>query len=524
MKKNRIFLCTLCSALAALMLVACSQGKDYREVIPADAFMVFSANPKSLAHKAQIGDFTKSPIYAQIEQAMAKDNEMTPESREYVLSLIADPAKAGLSMDHDCFLFMQTRNIAANDMNVGIVYKVKDRKAIDNMCEWMITQGASIEKIDAEGLTVYTDGGNGSHVALAYDDNVFVAYVSPMNPTAGTEALKTLFTQKKDQSIMGNQHAATILDGSNDASMFISYSSIWPMVEQQMGGIGMAGMEWLGKMSIAMPVNFEKGRIVSDAKIFFDDADAEKQYREMAEANMTFNGDLLKYLPEGSMAVFGGAMNGAKTYELFQKIPMYSMVLAMVPQAKTIFDAIEGDLVLSFNTMSAGGRFPEATIMAKVNDPNMLETVRGLMAMGNLPHRDIAPGQYEGTIEGIPYWFGVKDGVFYATSDFRTIALMNDGGASMHNKYGNLFNGFGGFAIDFNALHSMLQRLIAEGVIPAQVGMALPYVALFEDMYSTATSQTEVSIVTNMTDKEKNAADVLYHAIEQLVVMIIGMN
>ena len=527
MKRNRIYLYTLCTALMALMLIACSKGKDYRDVIPADAFMVMSANPKSLAHKAQIGDFTQSPIYAQIEKVVTGEGDMTPEDQEYIMSLIAEPSKAGMSMDHDCFVFFNGKDIArGDDMSIGLVYKVKDRKAIDKFMEWISAQDGSMEKTEVDGLTVFAAGQDSYNpVAFAYNNDAFVLLAAPMNPDGNVEALKALFTQKKDQSIMDKQHAASVLDGSNDMSVFFSYSAIWPAVEQQMGMFGgMPGMEWIGKMSIAVPVNFEKGRVVADMKVFFDDADAEKQYLEITEANMSTNGDLLKYLPEGSAAVVVGGMNGAKTYEILQKIPMYSMVLAMAPQAKTILDMIEGDIVLSFNTMSAGGEFPEATLLAKVNDPKTLETVRELFGMVGISGMETASGKYEGAYDGIPYWYGMHDGIFYATTDARVPALLNGGGASMYDKYGRLFtSSYGGMVIDFTAVKNMLQKLIAEGVIDMEVGMALPYVGMFEDMYMTSTQMLETNVVVNMTDKEKNAADVLYHSLVQLVNMMIGM-
>ncbi len=525
MRKKSIHLCALCTALIAFLFAACSQGKDYREVIPADAFMVTSMNPKSLAHKAQIGDFTQSPLYAQIEKLVNEESGMTPENQEYLLSLVAQPSKAGLSMDHDSFMFLHGEDLASGNMGIGIVYKVGNRGEVDKFIEWGIANEMPLEKEDVEGLTLYTDGDNRNAVALAYDDNTFVVYVSPMNPEDGVEKLKALFAQKKEESIMGKPHAAAVLDGSNDMSVFFSYSAIWPTLEQQMGMLGgMAGLDWLGKMSIVVPVNFEKGQIVSEMRIYFDDKEAEKQYQDMAAVNLTMNGDLLKYLPQGSVAAFGSGINGEKTYEMLQKIPMYSMVLAMAPQAKTIFDAIDGDMVLSFNTMSAGGEFPEMTLLARVKDPDMQESLLGLMNMGGVPHRNIAPGQYEGSIEDIPYWFGVRDGLFYVTSDVRAIALMDNGGESMHDKYGHLFtNNYGGFVIDFNALCDMLEKLIVEGAVDVQVGMALPYISLFEDAYMTTGELTRADMVTNMADKDKNAADVLYHSIEQLIVMLIGM-
>ena len=50
MKKLYFF----CIALVALMLASCG-GKDYREMLPADSFVIVSINPESLSRKAQVG-------------------------------------------------------------------------------------------------------------------------------------------------------------------------------------------------------------------------------------------------------------------------------------------------------------------------------------------------------------------------------------------------------------------------------------------------------------------------------------
>ena len=67
MKKLYFF----CIALVALMLASCG-GKDYREMLPADSFVIVSINPESLSRKAQVGDFTQSVYYKMAEQALAR--------------------------------------------------------------------------------------------------------------------------------------------------------------------------------------------------------------------------------------------------------------------------------------------------------------------------------------------------------------------------------------------------------------------------------------------------------------------
>ena len=69
-------------------------------------------------------------------------------------------------------------------------------------------------------------------------------------------------------------------------------------------------------------------------------------------------------------------MDGTRTYEMLQKIPMYSMVFAMAPQVKPIMEAIDGDIALSFHGMTDNGRMPELSLIAELKDPAIMETIK----------------------------------------------------------------------------------------------------------------------------------------------------
>ena len=521
MKRIYTYLNVFCAAAVALLLVSCGGGNDYRNLIPADAITVFSVNPKSIAHKAQVGDFTQSVIYKQIDRMLGED-DITPERRAYILSLIAEPSKTGLSMDHDCFWFVSGQNIQYGDFMTGMVFKVKDRKALDKLADFVI-EDSDMGRYAEGDITIITDQDGWSTEVLAYNGDACMIFFASGEYGENLPVIKRLFEQKKAESIMSSQHLASTFNGSYDMSMAMSYRSLMPMIKQQLG-MAMPGIDFIGKMSVVMPVNFEKGRIVSDAKVYFDDKDAEKQYEEMSKANRVLQGDLMKYLPANSVAVFGGGISGAKTYELLQSMPMFSMAMAMVPQVKAIFEGIEGDIVLSFNKMSTNGKYPEATLMAEAANAEVLETIRGLIAT-MLPMKQVSEGAYEGNLMGVPFWFGLKDKMLYASTDPCFAALLGGaGGASLNDKYGKLYKGnYGMFVIDCVALRDMLEVLIANRVIDDEVGMALPFIGIFEDMQFHGSSLNDAKMEVNMTDKGKNAADVLYHTIESAIGMFMGM-
>ena len=117
MKKLYFF----CIALVALMLASCG-GKDYREMLPADSFVIVSINPESLSRKAQVGDFTQSVYYKMAEQALADAPE---EERGRILSLLAHPSETGLDVGSDVFMFVTMENASqTGNPTVGGLFKV----------------------------------------------------------------------------------------------------------------------------------------------------------------------------------------------------------------------------------------------------------------------------------------------------------------------------------------------------------------------------------------------------------------
>ena len=127
------------------------------------------------------------------------------------------------------------------------------------------------------------------------------------------------------------------------------------------------------------------------------------------------DGDFLKMLPAENVATLAGSMDGTRTYEMLQKIPMYSMVFAMAPQVKPIMEAIDGDIALSFHGMTDNGRMPELSLIAELKDPAIMETIKGMIPV---PMQEMAPGQYALSPDAnTTIYFGLNDNTFYATTD-----------------------------------------------------------------------------------------------------------
>lgn len=72
---------------------------------------------------------------------------------------------------------------------------------------------------------------------------------------------------------MGNSQLAQAIERPSDMKFVMDYGSVMAVAGEQIGTAGLSGFEFLNKMS--MPVDFEKGKIVAEARILFSDKEAE---------------------------------------------------------------------------------------------------------------------------------------------------------------------------------------------------------------------------------------------------------
>lgn len=476
MKKLYFF----CIALVALMLASCG-GKDYREMLPADSFVIVSINPESLSRKAQVGDFTQSVYYKMAEQALADAPE---EERGRILSLLAHPSETGLDVGSDVFMFVTMENASqTGNPTVGGLFKVGDRKKLDSFLGWL-SQKSGFTSFEEDGITFLANTQGADMPVVAYDETALLVYTAPVDNDQAKAAAKKLFAQKKTESLMGNSQLAQAIERPSDMKFVMDYGSVMAVAGEQIGTAGLSGFEFLNKMSMAMPVDFEKGKIVAEARILFSDKEAEKQYMEMVAAQRKMDGDFLKMLPAENVATLAGSMDGTRTYEMLQKIPMYSMVFAMAPQVKPI-----------------------------------METIKGMIPV---PMQEMAPGQYALSPDAnTTIYFGLNDNTFYATTDSDALVFLTGAQTSAYEaEVGKLFRGsYGTMFVDFPAVRSLIESLIAQNRLDQSAAASLMALSLFDTLEITGRTERQGELVLNMTDKDKNAAEVLYKTIEGFAQM-----
>lgn len=504
----------LCTALLSIMLIGCGGDKDYRNMLPDDSFMIMSMNMKSLREKANASD---SFLHKFIRQRIEANPEMSDVDRDYLLSIISDPSQTGIDDASDCFMFMNMEEGAKYE--VGMLFRIKDLGKFENLINFGIQKGMP-EKRTEKGFTLVTEG-NGA-MMLAYNTEGAMIFISKGGYKQNIARVTELFNQKKKRSLIANKEILKTLDTHNDICMMMSLANLPSDMLKEVESNPI--FELSKKAILIYPVNFEKGKIVSEGKVYFADSKSEKEYFDL-NYMVKQNGNLVKFIPQNSIFTIG--MNGKtviKIYEQLTKIPMYGQIVNSMPQIKTILDAIEGDVIISFNKMDASGKTPEATLVAEIKDPAAIQNMMGILAA--MPVKQTAPYQYEASMPDFPnFSFGLQGNMLYITTDpIAASAIKGANIASIEPRFGKLFkDSYSTVAIDLMSLHSMLEAMLANRTVSQRMADMLPMIKIFDTWEMSTVSRTEVSMIANMTDKENNALDTIYHTVEFMVTPFIKM-
>ncbi len=491
-----------CLTAAAALIVSCGGGADYRNVLPADSFVTMSVDAASLLKKSGTCDAASNPLLDRLKTELDKAEELSAEEKEYLFSLLENPAESGLDLKKELFLFMSADGADINNPEVGggLLFPVGDKSKLDALIA-RINEKSGTETVTEAGVSVVKIGEESEASGVcAYNDIACLLYFKTDPCGVVEEKVRKLFAQKRAESLMGDKAVAARLAARNDVNMVVSYANLSAMMNNPMLG-AMPMMDVLKGALVMGSANFEKGRIVSDAAVSYKDkASVEKAAAFYAYVKPQ-TGDLLRYVPAGSLAALSYGLDGEKLYAMLAAMPGYGMMLGN-PMVKQVLDAFDGDCVISFSGMTPDGRFPIASLLAQVNDPAVLQTV--VTNLAGMPVQQTAEGEYVFNSGDVSVLFGVKNKVLYCTTDTAVKSALDGAKIESLMSLDGIVKGQScTFWVDFKGLSALVSQLAGEAGTP-QTEAALAVLGMFDDMEAYSTMEGG-KLVVNMADKEQNA-------------------
>lgn len=516
--KQLLRLCKLaCCGAVAMLTVACGGGSDYRDLLPADSFVTVSVSPSSLAEKSGAGDITQNPLYIRLAAELESFEGLTPEEKEYLLTLLRTPEESGIDTKKDQFLFVSTDipvdgNVTASmSQKFGVLMPLGDRAKFDALIGRICQKGGLTVETE-QGVSCLTIGESAPYSGLcAYDDRAVLLYFATGSLDAVRADAVALFGQKRSESLMGNADIAKQLTQQNDINMVVSYAGMSSLLNNPMlSSLPMIGA--LKSMSVVGSMNFEKGEIVSDFAVCYADAESKRQIEEGYAYMAAQKGALLRYVPANSIAVMGFGLDGEKLLELVSSLPGGAMLVAS-PQVAQVMKAFDGDVAVSFSGMSANGLYPIGSVLAEIGDPSAVDTI--VANLGGMPVQKSAEGAYTLEAGGASIQFGVKEGVFYLTTDAAVKAALDGASFDSLESQEKIFNKQNAtFYLDFQGLQTLLSTYAGSDPDMAE---ALSVLGIFDEMEAYSTLESGRMVV-RMTDREQNALESICDAVGALIV------
>ena len=395
-----------CLAAASMLIVSCGGSADYRSILPADSFMTVSVNPASLMQKCEAGDLDQHPLYVRIKAELDKDQNLSAEEKEYLLALLKNPGESGIDVKKDFFFFAAMEGtVDAPVMRGGLLLPIGDKAKFDALLA-RINEKSGVAPETKGGVSVVDLGKEGdAGVLCAYNDIAFMVYFvqNGVDDLAGD--VRKLFAQQSGESLMGDKAVAEQLARKNDINMVLSYGEILPMMNNPMLS-SMPMMDALKGMTMVGSVNFEKGRIVTEAAVSYKDKESEAKMMDFYAYVKPQTGALLRYVPAASIGAMSLGLNGEKLYSMLSAMPGYGMLMAN-PMVKQVMEPFDGDFLLSFSGMGIDGKYPVASMLAQVKDPAVLQTI--VTNLAGMPVQQTAEGEYTLNMGGVTILFDAAD-------------------------------------------------------------------------------------------------------------------
>ncbi len=331
-KQSAIFLVVL------LVLASCAKKAKQLNYIPKDVSGVLAINAKKMAMKSlELKDLINMDIF--------KKN--LPTSKDSIVDKIKN---SGVDLLNTAYIF---GDVAKGDqkMYVAAVFALEDEAKFektlkdsgksdeiksDNDIKYTYVQDAIVGWKDKVGIVLALDGETDKEKKKA--------------------KLKELFTQPEENSLAAaNDKFQALLKEEADISLYLSYEKLGDVLKQTAQMPLMAGTSFKDTYLTAV-VNFENGKIVSDAKIYNNEENTKKA-KELYKAAVSK--DLVQAQPGGEVIAFmsfGINMDPVVSYlkeaQLLDGVNQTLKSLGPDFDANYIAAALSGDFIATLNALT----------------------------------------------------------------------------------------------------------------------------------------------------------------------------
>ena len=371
-------LLTAIMLIATITMVACKKSATKQaQYLPKDASVVLGFDGGSIEKKVKDDALSLDKFFSTITGDNKEVNEMQEKLKTF--------KNAGVDFKSPIYLAFRARNGNTNDYDVTLTAALKNVTEFEQLIKKEMKE-VTVQKVDDISYIQQGTGDNSvivgwnKDVVIAYNNHKPNTYDYPNSDTAtmsappskenttsdksgALDALKKIFKQSEDESLMAIPEFKTLLAEKSDAVLWLNMSGFNTMAMQ------MPKMKSLLENNyLAAAVNFNNGEVVVDGKSYASEELGEI-YKKYAGSVVDLN--LLQHYPtanlDGLMMIsFKPAMIG----DFVKVLGMEGLVNAGLMQAgvnlNDVLNLFKGDIAAAFS---------DFTIEEKPSpyDPNYME-------------------------------------------------------------------------------------------------------------------------------------------------------
>ena len=365
MKKMITKLSTL--ILLIVLTTGCSKEVNYTNVIPADAYVVGSADLVALVEKS--GLLTESSEAKQLILGVLENNT-SADIYKQAEKVLTSPKESGLDLEKRIYMFTST------DFIYPVwVLKVSDKGKLNTTLSLFSKEKLCSSVNSAAGFNYVTI--EGSQI-FAYNETsaIFANSIDTSNMQDLESKIGKLMNQDASNSIESNVAFGKLTKEHGDINFMASLAALPEIYSQQLKtSTGLPNVD-LKDVTALGELDFKKGKIELKFNYFTENKEIEALMKRQAQVSKTLSRQFAEYFPESTLAFASVGANGKAMYSLIlDNEDLKSFIpSADSPAAKSIFESIDGDISIGITgvTMTTSSSFiAYASIDTKeiINEP-----------------------------------------------------------------------------------------------------------------------------------------------------------
>ena len=406
-----------------MFLVSCGQTAEYAKVIPAEVDLVATFDSERIIEESGLLNENLGESQLKFKELIKKN--LSAGEEELLDQIFSNPQEIGIDWSGKVYAF-----VPAKMELTAFLFPVSDAEKLKNSVKTfagrkMKDRTFKDEECFAAAIV------NRSLVAITEQVGLILTPKDGTNPKTLKELASTWFKQSEKSSFMSSPYFDKLSNLDGEIGLFASLERL-PENISVMASMAYAEDMDISSIKYLMDISFEKGQVVADGKLMFEDKSIRDFIHKNFNATQPLKGTSLSSLPKSTPVWMGFGVDGNEFFDLISEHPVYGKELEKMSlplDLEGMIRSIDGDFSFAY---------PHGIFIDVKNDEILKICVGAIKTMGRflrLDLNEIGEDQYQVTDEsrtisrflGIKsdIQIGMKDDSFYLVTNAKALDNLN---------------------------------------------------------------------------------------------------